>query len=220
MQDGCSLSCATLSQASRDLCDQTPGSLPGGQVPGGTPSTFPPPQPMLLRRGRGRTFYTKDLGSDPGSAHSVGLVRGLAQVVPGCGSGVSAAPASGCAALVQADSGLLLWLVQQGQPSAAYVAQVPRPPGEMVLCWPLQALLGSLCKPMVAFTPALHLPGPPAPSFSRPQEGCPLSGGEMEIPHPHSTSCQVDFAADEFGISNMPLVKLFLFKIFSLSVKF
>lgn len=212
MQDGCSLSCATLSQASRDLCDQTPGSLPGGQVPGGTPSPFPPPQPVLLRQGRGRTFYTKDLGSDPGSAHSIGLAKGLAQVVPGCGSGTSAAPASRCAVLVQADSRLLL--------CDAYVVQVPGPPGEMVLCWPLQALVGSLYKPMVAFTPALHSPGPPAPSFSCPQEGCPLSGGEMEMPHPHSTSCQVDFAADEFGISNMSLVKLFLFKIFSLSVKF
>lgn len=36
-------------------------------------------------------------------------------------------------------------------------------------------------------------------------------------PPPPCASCQVDFGADEFGISNMPLVKLFLFKIFSLS---
>lgn len=48
-----------------------------------------------------------------------------------------------------------------------------------------------------------------------------MSGREKEAPHPRGTACQADltFAIDEFGISNMQLVKLVLFKIFSLSLK-
>lgn len=43
---------------------------------------------------------------------------------------------------------------------------------------------------------------------------------ETDVPHPTGQLARLTFAMDEFGISNVPLVKLFLFKIFSLLLKF
>lgn len=47
------------------------------------------------------------------------------------------------------------------------------------------------------------------------REGCPVSWlGSQRHPTPMAPLARLMFAVDEFGISNMPLVKLFLFKIF------
>lgn len=109
----CSCSCATLSQASGDLWNQTPGSFPGWQVPRGASSLSHPHSPCFSGKAGGRTFFTEDLGSDPGSAHVADLVKGLAPVVLRCSDGLSAALTSGYAILVPGDSQLLVWLVQQ-----------------------------------------------------------------------------------------------------------
>lgn len=109
----CSRSCATLSQASGDFWNQTPGSFPDWQVPRGASSLSHPHSPYFSGKAGGRTFSTEDLGSDPGSAHVVDLVKGLALVVLRCSDGPSAALTSGYAILVPGDSQLLVWLVQQ-----------------------------------------------------------------------------------------------------------